>query len=529
MGDPQAAVVTDAEGAATPTDPARRPRRWPTRVDAFAIIACLLLAGVVHNVGAALSPPYWLDEAWVAVAGKGSLTQLPWDTASTPIGWSLLVWLFPANGQWQRVVPLGFLAGSVAAGYLFGRALGWPSRLWSIVAGGMVAIGVVLLPAQQVRHDLKQYTADACLALLLLAGLAWTESGWSRRRAVVLGAGIVAGMLVSHTVAFVGVAILGGLLIVAALHRDWRRVAGLLPLCGLTALGMAFVYLVVDRPGRTGALSDYWAGYLPSPAQAPHYVIERLNQLQPVLGMPWPLFLALAAVGVVVVARLRRPATATALVLLPIGAFLAGIFKVYPLLDQRTSHYLLVIGAAAGWVGIAGLIALVARLTPARGRTLVAAGLVLVTVAGFVVADRHWLRFTGRSAGGDEDIRSQVAYVAAHRQPGDVVLVNLSGGYGFAYYWSADRPLFERGGVEATGWYVTYPASTDIVIAADRDAAAVNRSVQQAEALAGPTGRIWLVRTHVNPPEAAAWHSALAGRRLQSIRVGAEPVTLVTG
>ena len=38
-------------------------------------------------------------------------------------------------------------------------------------------------------------------------------------------------------------------------------------------------------------------------------------------------------------------------------------------------------------------------------------------------------------------IRQQVAYVLAHRRPGDVVVVGAAASYPFAYYWP-ERPRF---------------------------------------------------------------------------------------
>jgi hypothetical protein len=160
----------------------------------------------------------------------------------------------------------------------------------------------------------------------------------------------------------------------------------------------------------------------------------------------------------------------------------------------------------------------------------VAAGAaVFLAVAGFAVANRGVLTHPVLPGDPREDIRAEVAYVSAHRRPGDTILVNLSGGYGFAYYWSADPPQFRRGGVQATGWGVAYPPADRIVVATGRDEAAVVRAIAAADDVAGAGGRIWLVRTHVDANEAPAWQQALAGRPVQLIAVGPEPVALMTG
>ena len=96
-----------------------------------------------------------MDEAWVAVSAKAALAQLPWLTASSPIGFTVLVSSLPPYGQIARLIPLLFLAGSVVGGYAFGRALGWANRSRARVAGAAGAAAALLLPAQFARHDLK--------------------------------------------------------------------------------------------------------------------------------------------------------------------------------------------------------------------------------------------------------------------------------------------------------------------------------------------------------------------------------------
>jgi hypothetical protein len=75
---------------------------------------------------------------------------------------------------------------------------------------------------------------------------------------------------------------------------------------------------------------------------------------------------------------------------------------------------------------------------------------------------------------------------------------------------------------------VGYPPGDRIVVATGRDQASVARAVADAEAVAGPGGRIWLVRTHVNSDEARAWQRALDGRPLRLFAVGPEPVAAMT-
>ncbi|WP_432827260.1 hypothetical protein [Dactylosporangium sp. CA-092794] len=495
--------------------------RWP---DVLAAVVCLAAVPLVHRPGPALHAPYWLDEAWVALAAGAPGRDLWWVGASSPPGWTALIWALPARGQADRLLVLVFLALSVLAGYAFGRSLRWPDRRTAVAAGLCTAAGVLLVPAQVLRHDLKPYTAEAAVALLLLMLGARAEATWSRGRLAGLAAALVPGTLLSHTAVFAGAAVFGGLALVPAVTRRWRRLRDVL-IAGLGAgLGAAAVVGFADRTGRTAALDEYWAGYFPPVGELPRYLVMRLDELEPALGAPWPVFVVLAVLGVAALARLGRPGSAVALVLLPLVAAGAGVARLYPLLDQRTSHFLLVCGAAAAALGLFAAVRAAARRFPPA----VTAGMPALALAGYAFANRGVLLHPPPPGNAAEDVRSQTAYVAAHRAPGDVVLVNLSGQYGFAYYWPLGRPEFVRGGEMATGWHVAYPPGERIVICDDRDPAAVSRCVAEADRLAAG-GRIWLVRSHVNPAEARAWEAALRGRRVQDIPVGVEPLGVLTG
>lgn len=477
-----------------------------------------MLVLAVHRLGPILGNPFWLDEAWVALSTKMPVGNLPWATSSTPLGWTFLIWLLPAHGQVMRLVPWLFLAGSVFAGYVFGRRLDWPNRAWAVLGGLAGAFGALLLPAQALRHDLKQYTADAAIAVLLMVLLAGLEAAYSRRRLIALGAVVVAGMFFSHTTALVGVAVLAA---VVFLHRRrWRVILMFVPAVGA---GMALVYFVVDGAARNNALNDYWAAYFPTIGQLPHYLLQRLGELRMYIGLPWPLYVLLAVAGVVTVARYGRPVTAGALVLLPLIEVVLGVGRKYPLLDIRTSHFLLVTYAVVGGIGIVGGLSLLASVVP--GRLLVAGTAVVTLVAfgAFAVVNRQVLVHPG-PIGHDEDARAQVAYLAAHRKPGDTILVSFSGAFAFAYYWQADRPTIVRGGRLGLGWHVQYPAPDRIVVAPGTTRDEITAGFAEARRVAGD-GMLWVVLSHArNNGEADSWNAVLAGQPVTTLSVGPEPL-----
>nr|MDT0663208.1 hypothetical protein [Micromonospora sp. DSM 115978] len=512
------------------------------------LLAGVLLAGavpVVHDVRAALRLPYWLDEAWVALSVRLPLADLPEVTKSTPLGWTALLRLVPGEHR-LRLLPLAFLGLGVLAGYVLGQSLGWRSTWQRMLTGLATGAAVLLLPAQHIRHDLKQYTADAAIALLLLAMVAWLERRWSPWRMAWFVPVVAVGMLISHATAIIGMCALGGLTLVLLARRQWRRLAVTAMVgVGVGAVVLA-VYLGISVRGQTSGLEDYWVDYFTDPPDLPAYLARRLGELEPYLGMPWPLLLILAAIGIGVLALTRRPATALAAGLVPVSAVVLGLVDFYPLLDLRTSHFLLVLLIALAGIGAAGtVIWTVGRLVPAtarRGsayRAVIAGAVVLTAAAAFALAGTNdrWLRFDGRDdvlgvevLAAREDVRTAVRHLDRHRRPGDVILVSALASYGFAMYWPHEIPHVVDNPVVAVGWQPEYPEESGIVIARDRDRAAIAVAIAQARDLAerrGPDTAIWLVRSHLSAAERESWAAELADYQVEIRPSGREPVATV--
>ncbi|GAA1890902.1 hypothetical protein [Asanoa iriomotensis] len=494
------------------------PRRWRVLLGPVALV---LLTLVVHDVPTAVRLPYWLDEAWVAASTRFPIGDLPVTTSSTPIGWSALLRLVP-DPDWLRLLPLGFLVLSVVAAYALAAALPWPSGAHRVVAGFLAGALVALLPAQQVRHDLKQYTADAALALVLLALAGFVEATYSRRRLVLLVAAGTVGVLLSHTATLVGGCVVGGLVLAALARRQWRRaveaaVAGL----ALLAVFVA-VYFGLARGGDSATMVRYWKGFFPTVGELPGYLDYRLHALQPYVGVDIGLLLVLALVGVVTVGLLGRPAAAVAAGLLAPAAVAAGVARMYPLLDVRTSHFLLVWLMAFAAIGVAGLATFLARR-----RAVVAGALAVVLLGGYAYRAAEWFRFDGADAAlgvrvpaTSENTRRPVAYVWAHRRPGDVVLVSGAASYGFAFYWPA-QPGYRRDRGSAVGWQPTYP-DPRIVLSTGRTAAAIHTGVVTATGLAGEGAAVWVVRSHLSKVEKAAWTAELTKLTAETTPTGVE-------
>ncbi|HET6213652.1 MAG TPA: hypothetical protein VFE14_12380 [Micromonosporaceae bacterium] len=523
-------------------EPAARRRRASLR-DAIAVLALLAVFPVVHDIKNMLTAPYFLDEAWVALSWRFPISDLPSLTASTPLGWSLLLRLVP-DADFLRVVPLAFHLIMITAAYAFGRLLAWQSAGTGVLAGVVSAAVVLLIPAQQVRHDLKQYTADAAMTLILLAVSAWIEASWSRRRlgALVGVAGV--GMLLSHVTAIAAACVFGGLMLVALARRQRARAVETMVAGVVVALVGAAIYLGASANGRTSSLEEFWRESFPSLGDLPSYLWQRANGLSPLLGAQRPLqaliFAAFSLFGVLTIAKRQRPSTAVAIILLPVAAVLLGVARVYPLLDLRTSHFLLVAIAAVAGLGVVGAAdstaAFVRTLSPGW-RTGLATAICAVVLVAFAADNRRWYRFDGDAPGVDydapmaeEDIRSAVDYVTAHSSPDDVIAISVMSSYGFAFYWQRNPIEVVRYG-NAVGWNVGVPTQPNIVWVQSDNAVGIRQFLDQALDRAGKLGhdsRVWLIRSHVLPTERDAWQAALTNYQLELVTGGPEPVGVLT-
>ncbi len=512
-----------------------RPLAWLRRFTPEHLLVLVLSLGVlvVHDVGYMLSQPFWNDEAWVAVTTRFPLSQLTETTSSTPIGWSFLVRVFTIGAsESSRIVPLAFAGLAVAAAYWLARGLGWRGPADRVVAGILAGLAVLLVPAMLLRDDLKQYTADAFMALLILALTSRLERSWSRRGLAALSVAVWGGMLISDVAAFTGVAAIGALFVVQLVRRAWGRLAEVAVAGGVTAVLMLGVYEAFDaRAADALGASTYWDGYYVPLGQGVHaswaFITKMLGHLRADFGLgPAWLALPLVIVGLVTMFRLGRPATAlAAIVLLPEMIVMSAV-KIYPFGDLRTSTWLIAVTVAVAAVGVGGICALARRLRGGAAAWVVASMIAVAAVAGFSVAAAPYVR--GHPIP-NEDVRDQADYVAKHAAADDVILVNLNSNWGFAYYWPNGQPARRLTNVVRQGYVAYFPGQPRIVVAPNRNLAGVTVGLREAlsEVRPGSCARIWLIRSHVIPAEAAAWKVALAAAHLTPVKVGNHGLTVL--
>ncbi len=467
---------------------------------------------------------------------KAPLSRYVALSSSTPVGWLFLVRLAPFGRDGTRLVTLLFACGDVVMAYVVARSLPWRSVAVARFAATLTAALVVLAPISLVRNDLKQYTSDAFFALVVVFLLLRVEAAPSRRRLAALSIGAVIAVGFSTVSAFITAAGFSALVITeltarpsdGPTDRSYGRDVLVASAATLVALALYFVAVVIPHDNR--ALRDYWRAYYLTggPVHEIADTWDRLGHVSVTLGGPGSALVVLVALtlGVTVLMRLGRTTLALVVPLVWIEMMVAGVARRYPFLDQRTSHFLLVFSLTVIGVGIAGAIVAVA------GRSRVLAVVVTLVVAlGFAYRAEPYLRTHSIP---DEDVRSQVAYVAGHRAPADVVVVSLMSSYGVGYYWPGAKNTFavDTTGNNSNGYTTRVSNIAGIVYATGRQVADTTAVMQRAMALARTRGtrvRIWIIRTHVSTGEGAAWARSFRALRLHLalVPVGVEPLAVI--
>jgi hypothetical protein len=502
--------------------------RWLTALDVVLAAVVGLAVLIVHDVPYLLHHAYWLDEGWVADSARAPLGLIMRLHSASPLGWTFLVHLVFAGGeQRQRVVPLAFAGLAAVAGYLLGREL----RLGRFTTGLLTGAAILLSPAMLVHDDLKQYTAEGFLSLLVWLCVVRVENEWNRRRLAVLAAVASFGTLFGSTVIFTGIAAIGCLGLECLVRRRYGRLKEL----AVAAAGMlavfAVIYAAVLRSSDNRALTVYWTPYYIPKSLGPalSFLGKHLSTLGPYMGFPWLwLNVSLALAGIVALVLLGRIALAALLPITLLILIVAGLAKIYPFGDIRTSTFwiamvpllmAIAVAATAHWLG---------RHGPARAGVWVPVVLTAVALAAWTGANRPYIR---SHAIDNEDVRTSVFFVEKQYRPGDVIIVNYASSYEFAYYYKTPPTGYVPDAGLADGFYPTYSGIPWIIVMNGRGASDVTAALSQAKAElaregARSTGRIWIIRTHLFTTEADAWQQDLAGGKVTTYKLTDEPVLL---
>jgi hypothetical protein len=502
------------------------PRAGRLAVQGLVAVGLTVLAVAIRDPRYLLTRSFWLDEGWVVDSVRAPLHQLELLTSSTPIGWTMALRLVPPVGgpERYRLLPLAFAALTALAAWRLGSLLS-PGR-WSWLYGLGCGVAGAASAAVLDHTWLKQYTAEAFVAVALALLLARVERSWSwPSLAAFAGAG-VAGFLVSNTAPLVSAAGLGGLWLVTLAARRWSRLPALAATTVVVGLADLVLYEALANNGGNSALRRYWRLHYLSLddglGNAAQVVGRRLAAELGSLGWgPWWLALAFIGVGLVTLWRAGLPALALAVPAVGAELVVLGFAEAYPFLERRTAIFyaaLLTVTAAAGLATLVRL-GLGHRATAA----LAVAG---VVVAG-VLAVPGWVR-AGRGDIPGEDVKAQVADVVARSRPGDAVLVTFTASFSFAYYWP-DRPTFVP--IPATvptavGFMPAFPDRPELVLV--HQPRSVRDMVEGLDrGLRLGRGRAWVVTG--SPDELAALRRRAEGGVRFEARPGGATLAVATG
>jgi hypothetical protein len=479
---------------------------------------------VVHDVPYMFSQAYWNDESWVAVTTRFPLSDLAQTTSSTPIGFSFLVRLLTiGRSQSARVLVLAFAGMAVIVAYWFARRLEWKSPQSSVLAAALAACGVLVVPAMLLQDDLKQYAADACMSLVILAVLSRLERQWSYGGLAALSVALWGGMFFSHTAAFVGAVAWLAVCLVQLARRRWRRLLAA-ALFAAASAGLAIgVYELFDVRAVVPGLTDFWHSFYLTPHDgwlAAYYFVTRTGTLIRIyfgLGPVW-LAIPLVVAGLVTLFRLGRPATATAVVLLWPEMLGLSALKRYPFLELRTSTFLIVITVVVAAIGVAGICS-VLRTLLRRGRV---AQIAVFAVSGCALAFftlHAWPFVRNQNSIPFSPIRIQTQYIGAHAGPKDPIVLSANSNWGFAYYWTHGQPGVRVNQANLQRYQADFPGQGRIVVTPNRTLGAIQTAIATAVNKAPNSGcpRVWLVLTQLDAVEKAGFPQAIRNLHLHSV------------
>jgi hypothetical protein len=401
--------------------------------------------------------------------------------------------------------------------WLLGRQIDGHSRLTATLVAGAVALGSAML----IRHDLKQYTAEAFDTLVILWMLARLERQWSRRRLVVLGAVMALSTLLSNAAMFLGVAVFLCIAVPLLLRRQTHRLRSL-AVVGATTLAIDLIVLItIDSTGDTPSLRAYWtAFYIPTDqglGSLLHFVHFRAGaELQAVGLGPSVVVLVLVLVGLATLIRVGLPALALVVPVTTVEQVMASGAHLYPLWDPRTSTWytvLLTVTAMVGVSGIVGLTVSAVRRSPDHYRSVLGVA-ATVALASLAVALTIPMVRAGRVAVDTttplEDVPAQIAAIRAGEHPGDVIVANVDAGFGLGVYWPA-QPELVSAEARLNTFRIAYPPADRVVVASTISTAAEVDAVRSAVLMAAarPTGRVWVVLSHWHVAERATMIATL--------------------
>ncbi len=382
----------------------------------LAAFVCLLLVAAGLRFYDLPGNSAWYDEAVAANNSRGALSEVVHNTRqrnSSPILYPLALWAVQkvdVSAFSIRFLPATASVLTVAVMLFLLPRLGvarWAAFLAALLATLSVA-------AIEHAQDAREYSIDALLAALMIAGLLWYLRDGRKAKAL-LCVSLFLAPLLQYGLALFGVAVIGAAIVLPpptlaapegntylSRIRNWleRRIALLWPAACFLA-GCAISYAVTLRyqwqEGGYGSDGYLAASYYQGGFDAPAIFEFSIDGIRRLLTYHLPEAVAVLAVGalaLMLMASLKRrrfDAIAT-LALLAVGiALFAALLTIYPLGRIRQNLYLgpvifLAVGVAFHWT--AGyLSSLTRRAWLAPALAVAAAGAIALAGVGAMRQD----------------------------------------------------------------------------------------------------------------------------------------------
>lgn len=387
------------------------------------------------------------DEAGLALAIER--TSL-WNLVSKPLGGNytaplafvgiekIVVMFLGTQDIVFRLVPL--LSGILAVALLFFLARQAVGGIGALVCTAAFAVNWMVL---FYSSDLRQYSTDICMTLIVYAVSARFFKQATITNAVLLAAAGLTALAISHPVIFV-LASSASVLLWRYRAERWA-VVRVMVIGAVWAVGFAALYALYYRTlGQNSYIINYWDdlnGLMPIPPwKDPNwFVIRTASFFSTVLAISWwPIALALCTVGVISFQRRGQWQWAAWLV----GSVL------FTLLGSATANYpfkgrLILFLVPAALLAMGEGVSAVARLLhayPALNGTLT--GMIAISLLWTPIGTTLGMLRQPRSTPYPEDIKPVLEFIRENGQADDLVVVYDQAAPTYAYY----APFYELSG-----------------------------------------------------------------------------------
>jgi hypothetical protein len=405
--------------------------------------ALIAAAGVALAVVQwAMGRPLWLDEEFLAVSlrdrGITDYFEPLWLGQTAPFGWLVLqrvtVLMFGTGERAIRLVPMLFGVATI------GTAV-WIGGRWMTVAAASMLVLLCAFAQWLTYHffEMKPYSADAFLALLMPAVAAWSVA--TKRPAMFW---IVAAVAQWFGNGALYVTPLCALMLAAILlRREGWRSAFRFSVFGLVWLGsFALNYALILRHAASYAFFyRFWAGAFPPPQAGIVGTVQWFLVQLAGFGMKpgsasFGSALWLAAFAGFIAGAASGRSLALFCASVPIAAILLTALRLVPFYERIT---LWVVPALYVGVALLADIALQAGRPSGRPKSIRLAAVVSLIVAALLSGDiavRGALDGVGRARSASDnhalDDRAAVRWLNAQKRPGDVWMTTH---YGVPAVW----------------------------------------------------------------------------------------------